>query len=198
MTYCIACDFVLGLKDLLKQADEVFDPAISAAHAAHKAAIAAKKKVTDPITEAERTIKPKIAAYELEQRRKAEEERRRAEEEARKQREAELEAAIEEAEADGASADEVQAIIQQPIVMPQIKPVPSFKPVKGVATRCTYRAEVYDARALYRAVADGSVSPNLVAPNMTALNQMARAMRDTMNIPGVRAVPDVQVAAGRR
>lgn len=198
MSYCIACDFLLGLKDLLKKANEVFDPAIAAANASHKAAIAAKKKVTDPITEAERAIKPKIGMYETEQRRKAEEERRRAEEEERKRREAELEASLEEAEADGASADEVQAIIDQPIPMPRVKPAPTFQSAKGVATRCVYKAEVYDARALYRAVAEGAVSPNLVAPNMTALNQMARAMRDTMNIPGVRAVPDIQVAAGRR
>jgi hypothetical protein len=47
-------------------------------------------------------------------------------------------------------------------------------------------AEVRDIKALCRAIAEGKASPNLVTPNMPALNKLATALKETMNVPGVR------------
>lgn len=76
-------------KALQKEAGEVFDPLIAKAHDAHKAAIAAKKKVTDPLVEEERLLKGATRGYLDEQQRIAEAAERKARDErARIEREA--------------------------------------------------------------------------------------------------------------
>jgi hypothetical protein len=152
----------------------------------------------------------------LEAQRREEEARRKAalalEEQRRKEEEARLKAAV-KAEERGAAPEVVQAILEQPpsITTEEVQAVietpvyvaprpvqPSFKAASGVVTRETWRAEVTSIRELCKAIAEGRASENFVTANMTALNQVARAMKTTFNVPGVRAVPETGVAAGRR
>jgi hypothetical protein len=63
-------------KALQKEASEIFDGVISAAHEAHKKAIAAKKRVTDPLTTEETILKSACQHYIVEQRRIQEENER--------------------------------------------------------------------------------------------------------------------------
>ncbi|HEX5431516.1 MAG TPA: hypothetical protein VFW83_06095 [Bryobacteraceae bacterium] len=197
-TYNRACDMLLGIKDLLKQADTVHDPSIAAAHAAHKAALKAKGDVAAPLQDAERILKCAIGSWEAEQRRIQEEAERKARVEAERLQAEALESQIEEAEAAGASENEVLAIIEQPRPVMQPVVVPVYERTKGVSTLTVYSAEVFDMKALCRAVAEGRASANLVTPNNTALNQMARAMKETFNIPGVRLITSTNVRAGGR
>lgn len=86
-------DRIQDIKALRKAVNETFDPVVGAAYAAHKEAVAAKKKHTDPLDVAERLIKGKIGGYlDL-----VEEERKKAEAEAmevaRKERDKALKAA---------------------------------------------------------------------------------------------------------
>jgi hypothetical protein len=47
---------------------------------------------------------------------------------------------------------------------------------------------VVNIRDLCRAVVEGKASPECVMANMPVLNKMAVALKQTLNIPGVRAV----------
>ena len=55
-----------------------------------------------------------------------------------------------------------------------------------VITTKTYKAEVVDIVELARAVADGKLPPKVIEPNMTALNDIARTLKDEGTINGVR------------
>ena len=154
LTHDSAAELYLGLSALEKEINSVHDPAISAAHAAHKAALAAKAKSADPVAEAKKIIKPKIMAWEQEQERIRQEAERKAREEAeRQQREleriareaAEAErkrlAAIEEeerlrlaaeAEKMGATAEQVTEILDTLLPIPDVpvyEPPPYVPPV---------------------------------------------------------------------
>jgi hypothetical protein len=197
--YARACELLLAVKDLLSEAASIHDPAIAAAHASHKAALSAKAKVTAPLTDAERILKSAIGRYDQEQKRIALEAERRALEEAERQQAELLEQQIERAEAQGADAEEVEAIINRPQIVPKpVLPVPSHAPVAGVVTSKSYRAVVTDLRKLCRAVADGVVSHSLVLANESALNTMARSLKGVMQIPGVSVEEIANVRAGGR
>lgn len=131
-------------KELQAQAGEIFDPVISAAHDAHKKAIAAKKKVTDPLTSEESILKLAATNYVVAESRKQEERERvaRIEREAEERRllavaeeerkaeedrinalivrehEETVEAAVAEAESAGASAELIEAICNAPAPEP--------------------------------------------------------------------------------
>ena len=83
-----ARDFIRVIKERRGKVDATFDVHIKAAHAAHKALVATKKTFTDDLDEAEKIIKQKVGAYQLERERleKIEQEKARikAEEEQRK------------------------------------------------------------------------------------------------------------------
>ncbi len=193
-----ACDLLLAIKALRNKAEEHHRPVIAAAHKAHQQALAALERIDGPLAEAEGLIKPKIAAYEDEQKRIEAENQRRADEKARREQEELLEAQVQQAEEQGASPEEVQAIIEQPIIVPRPVTAPTFQRVAGVSTSVTWKAEVTDIRALCRAIGEGKAAQTLVLPNSTALNGMARALKQSFSIPGVRAVPGSNVRAGRR
>lgn len=142
-------------KALQKEAAEIFDPVIAKSHEAHKSALAAKKRVTDPLTSEEAILKLAAQKYIVEQRRIAEELereeriRREAEErrllaiaeEERRAKEAEINAALEAehaAEVERAlealpldtAADVVEAICNTPAPEPIRIPldIPEFAP----------------------------------------------------------------------
>ena len=182
------------IKGLRKRIDETFDPVIKRAHEAHKAAVAAKKSVEAPLTEAESIIKRGLSAWQ------AEEDRRRREEEARlaaiarrEEEERRLAEAL-HAEAMG-EPDLAEAIISEPVVAPVVRVAPTPK-INGVSFSQVWSAEVIDMAALVRFVAINPAMINLVQPNLTALNAMARAQKSALNIPGVRAVAS-RVVSGR-
>lgn len=172
-----------------KQAEDHHRPIIKAAHEAHKQAVAALQRVDDSFKQAELKYRTKMASFLAEEKRRADEERLRLEAEERKRHEEEQEKAIEQAEAAGATPAEVQAIIQQAEATPAVQVfVPEPEKPRGYAMPETWSAEVIDIKVLCRAIADGQASANLITPNLTALNQMARAMKGTFNVPGCKAV----------
>lgn len=75
VSYSQAVMFFDNLKALEKEIDEAFDGSIKAAFAAHKTAVAAKKKFSDPVETAKAMVKAAIAKWEKALREKAEEEK---------------------------------------------------------------------------------------------------------------------------
>jgi len=78
-------------------------------------------------------------------------------------------------------------------------PVEAPTQVAGISHRVVWSAEITDFDALVRAAAEkpGMYRAYLM-PNMQALNVLAKAQKEAMEIPGVRAVSENVVAAGRR
>ena len=182
---------IVGLR---KQVVEHHKPIKEAAHKAHKTAIAAEKKLLDPLQQAETCLKRSIAAWDQEQQRIRQEEQRRLEAAQRKADEEARLALAQDAEANGATPETVDEILDTPVVTPSVVAAPTYEKGNGVSTSVRWHAEVVDIKALCLAVAQGRASANLVQPNLPALNGMARAMKQTMNVPGVKAVSETTVA----
>jgi hypothetical protein len=75
--YVDACEWLKKVAEKRREVEEFFEPTISAAHTAHKAALTAKKKALEPLLCAEELLRFRITGY-------LEEERKRAEEEAQR------------------------------------------------------------------------------------------------------------------
>ncbi|MBN2118540.1 MAG: hypothetical protein JW730_18345 [Anaerolineales bacterium] len=195
-SYDMAATLLIDIAALEAEIKEHHAPIKEAAFRAHKVAVAAEKRLLDPLASAKGILKLTISAWEIEQERIRRELERQAEEKQRKlAEEAALQAAI-EAEQNGASAAEAESILQEQLAAPVPRPViqPTFQRMSGVSTRQNWHAEVTNLRELARAVGEGRISENYIEPNMTALNSAARAEKGTLRIPGVRAVLDTGIS----
>jgi hypothetical protein len=194
--YIAAGELLKVIKGLRAEVDGTFDPIIEKANASHKEAIAQKKKVEAPLVDAEAILKPRIAAY--------------LQEEERKRREAELLAhkrAQEEAEAqqlaDAALLDDIgetalanAKLEEKPYVAPVVLPKATPK-VAGISMTQRYSAQVVNVMELCKAVVAGKVPVLAIQANQPFLNAQARAMKESMNYPGVRVVVEGNVSARR-
>ena len=179
------------IKSLRAEIADAFDPMQSAAHSAWKEVIAQRKRIEDPLTEAERIIKNTMSRYSLEVENARRAEQRRLEDAERKKREAELAKAAKK----GASAEELQQIEQRPVmVMAPSTPKPS---AEGISTRKTYKARVTNLGLLIKHVAANPSLLGLLEPNQTALNELARSLREGLSLPGVELYVETNVAARR-
>jgi hypothetical protein len=187
---------LLDVKALRRRFDDEFDPAIARWHAGHKAAVAQKKKFTDPLDEAERIIKPRITAYLVEQdniRLEAE----RAAERARLQVEKEAQVASDAAtelikQGDTAKADAVidEAYAKIRDINADTPFVPEKPSAPGVSMRETWDYEVVDALLIPR---------TFLVPDLTMIRRYGQNMKHQANIPGIRffAVKSIAARNGR-
>lgn len=205
------------INQALEQIGEVFNPMVEAsmeakrkAEAARKAIVTQKEKFEAPWNEAKLYVVKQLASYkEAQDRKRAEEEerarqeaikaemeRRRKEEEAKLAEAAALEAVGAREEAEMVMA-EAEAVSQEPVVV-NIAPVDTPKTeIAGGNFRVTWSARVVNLKALCLAIGTGKASVNLVEPNIPALNKMAIALHENMNIPGVEAVKETGIAKSR-
>ena len=174
-------------KAMMKSIDAAYDDIITAAHETHKKAVAKKKLFYLPVKEGTTYVKSIMSAYDEEQ------ERIRLEKEAELRKaalkieeEARLRAAIEAEDAGQEEAAEV--IMAEPVIAPVvIAPKTTPKLQGGPIYRTIWDAEVFDFKALVKAVADGKVSINALLPNKSFLKSQATDYKKTLNFPGVRA-----------
>ena len=183
-----------GIKALRAEIEDVFGPIVRSAHEAWKRALAGRKRVENPLEDAERTIKGRLAEYHAEQRARQRAEQARLEAEARKrdeERRREEAAALEAAGDDEAAA----AVLDEPaaavVVAPPVEPR-----VEGISYRETWSARIDDPDAFIRWAAEqGTAGRGYWKPNTAALNAAARAQKSALSIPGVTAVSSTGVAA---
>lgn len=197
-TYDLAAEKLLGVAELRREIVAHYAPLKASAFETHRKICGAEKTMLAPVEEAEAILKRGIGAYQTEQRQIQEQRDREARALAEQAAAEALEQSIEAAEKDGASVEEVAAIINQPAPVPVVRTAPVFTPVAGVSTAKTYKVEVYDLKALCNAVARGLVAENFVTANLVALNGVARSTRGSVRIAGCRVTEDVSVRAGRR
>ena len=136
--------------------------------------------------------------YEGEQRRREAEARAKAEAEARRAGRGAAERELAQAEAEGADAAEITAMMNEPLVVAPARVEPAFQPAKGVSVAANWKGEVTSLEALVKGIAGGKANINLVEPNEPAINQLARATRGTLQVPGIRFFSQSTVRAARR
>jgi hypothetical protein len=197
-TYDLAAERLLAVADLRREIVEHHRPMKQAAYAAHQQVIAAEKKLLDPVSEAERLYKVSISMFEAEERRREAEARAKAEAEARRQAEEQREREMLQAEAQGADVEEITAMMNEPLVVAPARVEPAFQQAKGVSVAANWKGEVVSLKELARSIAAGTANISLIMPCETAINQLARATRGTLVIPGIRFFSESVVRAGRR
>lgn len=183
------------VKGLAKEIEDFFRPLVEAAHVAHKRLTTARTEKLAPLVEAEAHLKRGMAAWqEAEDRRRREEERRLQEEARKRAEEEQLEAALAAEKAgDKAAAEEIIAApVEAPLVV-----VKAETKVAGVSFRENWKSTVTDLRALARGVADGTVPPMAILPNVQFLDGQARALKGQLSYPGVKTYAEKVVSAAR-
>ena len=196
-SYDAAAEAIFVIKAMRKEVADHHDPIIASANTTHKLAVAAKRKLDNPLQERESHIKTGIRGFDEMQERLRLEAQHKADEEARKQEEeAKLQAGI-EAERQGASKEDVQAIVEAPSTAPPPVMAPTYQKRQGVSVRENWKAQVVNLKLLVQAVSLEQAPLTCLQANQVALNQLARAQKQALSIPGVRAVNDAVVSARR-
>lgn len=185
-TYKLAVGYGQGLKALRKEVSETFDPIISKAHAAHKEAVAQKKKYTDPIDEADAIVNRAATAYKIEEDRKAEEaeallraKELKAVEEARLAEAVALEAA--------GDVETAERHLELPITAPPVEVVSAAPKVDGAGLRKNWTFEITDPAAVPR---------EFLMPDEMKIRKYVKAMEGETKIPGVRVWNAAKLAYG--
>jgi hypothetical protein len=188
----------LLLKDIKSydhEVDEICDPGIKRWYDGHRASVADKKKLTEPLREAEENIKGKLAEYNQKIQDKIEQDRRGREKAAQDKAEKERRDAARLAEkaGDKKAAKEILNTPLAPVpVAPSTMEIPK---VQGVSFRKKWNAEITDIKALIAAVAVGDAPSSLLKIDEVKLRAFASATRGNMNVPGVRFYSTNEVAS---
>ena len=216
-TYELAADELKSIKAKAKSLEDQRTAITKPINDALRGINALFKGPTDFLTQAEKVIKVKMLDFTTAQERLAAEERRRAEAAVRAEQErlakeasAREAAAAEEAaklieQGDDEAAAEVQAqaaieaatLSATAAVMTAPVAAPAVAKVAGVSTRSVWKAECTDKAALVAFIATNPTFLNLLDVNASALNQLAKAMKETLQLPGVRVFEEKSLASGR-
>jgi ribosome-binding ATPase YchF (GTP1/OBG family) len=201
--------FLRSIKGLRSEIQQWFAPHVEAAMETKRKAEQARKALVDeldkmeaPLVAAEGQVKRALLVWETEQEQARQAEERRLQAEAQAQAEAltlaaaaalELEAT---AAGDAEMLQEAQDILSQPIVAPVVSVTSHMPKVQGVTYRDQWKAHPdINLLTLAAAVASGDAPLTFLTPNLTAINQFARATQGTQSVAGVRFFNDRQIAA---
>jgi hypothetical protein len=190
--YLFAAGWLKELKATQKAVVDRFEPRRVEKYGEYQAVLDERNALTGRLDAAERAVKKIVKDYALEQdRKRAEEERlRRIEQDKAKKKEEDR--LLSEAERTG---DE--SYLNRPVIAPVAPVQTAAAPkVSGVSFAETWYAEVTDFKALVAAVAAGTVALSVLQPDQRVLGAMAKALKGSMSLPGVRVYSDKTVRAG--
>ena len=168
-------------KDAIAAIKAHMKPQIEDAHKKHKKLTVLQKKLVDPFEEVRSGARSKRLEYQQEQARIAQE---LADKEAAALAEQKKQNDIKEAELLGTTEDVTEAKTA-PVEKPIVEAAPTVK-VSGA--RKLWSAEVTDIKKLLKGIIEGTLSADLVEPNMVLLNCLAVKHKENFNVPGVKAV----------
>lgn len=193
----VAQDLWKACSDAEKKVHERLDPIVKQANDTHKSLTKLRRDILKPFAEGKAITSRKCGEYEREERRKADDKAREiAEKERKAEEERQLLAAC-QAEDEGDSEAEVQAIVDEPVVVPTVVVKPEVAETPGMGRRTTWHAEVTDLKALIKYVSENDEWQSLLHPSTTALNGLARSQKGKLRIPGVKAVEERDFARSR-
>jgi hypothetical protein len=181
---------VKEVKAAQKRIADFCDPKIKSAKATYDLLRNEKTQLIGPFEQAERTLKSKVLDYDAERERKRQAELRRlqaeADEQARKEREKALKAA-EKLKTPELKQERIEQAEQ--IAAPVIELAPAVEKQKGEVKSVRWSAELVDIDALIKAAASGNgTARGLLAFDNVAANKLAIALKENLDVPGVKAV----------
>ncbi len=156
-------------KPFLAEVDATFDPHIEAAHKQHKALLATKNKIAEPIQQADAAIRGQLNAYTRRRQEEAAAEQRRLQNEARKREEDERVARAAALEKAG-ERERAAAVLEappEPLMVPTV--APSLPQVAGISSRDNWKFRVVDKAA---------VRPEFMIVDEVAIGKTVRAMKE--------------------
>jgi len=184
---------LVAVKSMRKKVKDVYRPILDSINR-HKAEVMAEyKKYDTPLDSLEGQLKNKIAVCLAEQEKVRREEEAQLQEQARKDAEAQQEAEAKKLEALG-EANAAEHVREQEVIVAPVT-VDNAPKASGVSTSQKWHAEVVSLRDLLIAVLDGVAPEACIEPNMKLLNKQAVALKNQLNYPGVKAVPETVVSA---
>jgi hypothetical protein len=192
-SYANAAELCKDIKSRINQITDYWKPLKEAAAKQHKDICAKEKELLTPFSTAETDLKNKMEAW---QRQKLEEERQaREEQERRRQEEAEL-LLKEAAKADTEGNAERSEFLFEAAENVSNMYIPEAKQEKtaGTAAKTVWKARVVNASLVPVSVACAIIRP----VDEKVLNDLARASKGNMTIPGVEFYEDIQIAIRSR
>jgi hypothetical protein len=197
-TYDFAVEKRTEASNWLKNARGFFKGLKDPAYAAWKNICSNENTVCDPVESTIKQINSELVRYDAAQERLRREEQARLDREAREKAEAERIAQAEEMKANGADEETIDVVLSAPVQVTEIAVAkPTYEKSKSVVYRDNYSAEVTSLLSLVKYIAKNPQFINLIQPNTTALNAQARALKESMQIPGVTVRNNKVVATGR-
>lgn len=186
MMFEIATEEVRAIKRKISDLEERRKAITRPLDEAKKSAMDLFRTPISTLEEAERIIKRTMLTYTTEQENKAREERKLAEAAAEKERNRlAAEAAEAEQQGDIATAITLQETAE---MITAHTPTVSTPKASGATTTKRWSAEVVDKEAFIRHALENPEYFDMVTIDMLPLNRMAVAMKDKLNIPGIKAV----------
>ena len=85
------------------------------------------------------------------------------------------------------SVAEADALACAPLPVPTVTAPPVAPPVEGVKRTRTWKARVVDREVFLQACASTPRWHGLVQPDQRALDKLARALQENLDVPGVEA-----------
>lgn len=189
-SYDFAAEFLREIKERLKKVASVFDPIQVAQRQAANVTRQQRNRLEEPLLKAKIHIGSETASFTRRMEAEQQELQRQTDEIARKEEEERRIKEAEAAEAAGASKATVTRVLDQPVPAPRPKVAPVFQKAKGQSVRKNYSAVVESLGALVEAVHKGKVPITALQANQPFLNAQARALKETLNYPGVKLVID--------
>lgn len=187
-SYNRAAGLLISIAGLEKEIIDHHKEPKQKAFEAHKAIVAAEKRLLEPLAEAKGIIKRAIGAFEQEQERiRQEAERKAREEAARLEEEARLKLAV-QAEEMGAPAETVQEIIDTPMPMAVPAAPRTFQRAAGVSTRRIWKWEIVNEKEIPR---------EYLMIDQVKINGIVRAMGGSTKIPGIRVYEETGISVRR-
>jgi len=188
-----AADFLTEIKRRAKAVKDYWAEPKSRAKAAHQSVVDKEKAMLDPLSESETIVKRAMVTYQN----AVEVARRKAEAEARERQRLEAERLMKEAVAAEEKGDDAKASIAMAMAemvedmkapMPNAVETPK---ASGISTRKVWKARIINP-GLVPIMANGiEIRPI----NSSAIDQLARMSRGTIEIPGVEFYEDVILSA---
>lgn len=185
------------INELIAKAHVEHDPVCQKTRAAWQEALDLRSRVVDPLEKAKAYLAHALGRYDDTQRRLAREQERLAREEQERQHAQEIEEQMQELDRAGASVEEVESVLAQPMLAPAPIVAPNVPEVKGLSTRDYWSAEFRNLRELVNAIVAGKAPLEAVVFNEPYINGRARVEKDKLNIPGVRAVKTTKASSRR-
>lgn len=191
--YEMAADELKTIKGQFKALEEKRKAITGPMDTAKKQVMDLFRKPLEALEQAENLIKRTMLAYQQEQRRLEAEAQRKINEAA----EIERKRMEEQAQAAEKTGDVAAAVALQTAADMVVAPVVQIAPAKvsGISTTIRWSAEVTDKVAYIKHVMEHPELLDTVEISMKPLNQMATALKDKLNLPGIRAVATESMSA---